>query len=98
MTNQYVNKMFLEPDNPDESGFIVATVELAWSEGNMGAQLCVGDCNRRIWLEFGVDKQDNTIDKRLAKLDNMINGLKEFRKAMATVHKQVKKGAKKTHE
>lgn len=83
-------KHFLS-DSPDETGFIVVTastpllekMEQYDREPRVDAEVQVGDCSKKIYLDFNIYK-DSDVQKRIDKLSIMINNLQELKDALPT--------------
>ena len=84
-------KQFLS-DSPDETGFIVITAQTSrkedfeedeWSlkNPNVSAEVQLGDCTKKIYLDFCVYK-DSDVQKRIDKLDVLINNLQELKEKL----------------
>jgi hypothetical protein len=84
-------KQFLS-DSPDETGFIVVTastpllekMEQYDTEPRVDAEVQLGDCTKKIYLDFNIYK-DSDVQKRIEKLDVLINNLKELKDALPTL-------------
>ncbi len=91
-------KQFLS-DSPDETGFIIITAssprvediqECTWYEkGGVEAQVQVGDCSQKVYLSFDV-KDDISLEKRIAKLNVMIDNLTLLRNTLPALWEDAK--------
>lgn len=57
------------------------------NRASLQAELKISDCSRTITLDFNAGSDAQTRKDRIAKLDNMIDGLKKFRTALAKADK-----------
>lgn len=72
-------KRFLS-ERGDEGGNVRWAVSQSHSGCNYHeADVWIGDCFKSICLEFSHDGTPKQVDKRIAKLDNLIEELTEFR-------------------
>lgn len=95
------DKRFLSA-HPDQNGNVVwgcMMSEYADGEFSLECDLQIGDCSKWVNLEFGVYRYDNqgkpilpSINKRLRKLDKLINSLLKLRSSLEECKKIIKEG------
>ncbi len=101
----YYNRQFLNLEKHHSIALIHAYVETGEHQDNkpdLDGEIIIGDCGKQITLDFHVSYFDEDIDAEfenaLHKLDNLINCLKDFKKAYKKAGKKVLATSKKTKE
>lgn len=83
---KFITKQFLN-DSPNETGYIVVNATTPKFEDmcdweskcpEVSAQVQIGDCSQKIYLDFSITK-DSHVQKRIDKLNVMINALEELK-------------------
>ena len=83
------DKRFLN-DSHEEFGYICWSVSTEVTYGGIvSAELSIADCSKTICLEFDCHEQKH-IQKRIQKLDNMMESLHNMREALVEVQNSLK--------
>lgn len=99
---KYVTKQFLN-DSVDESGYIICTAtsdkydELSRYHAehpSAAVQVQLADCSKKIYLDFSV-YEDAHVQKRIHKINILINDLEALREQISVVWEQAKEDSTK---